>query len=541
MIRRALLPFLVVPSLLAPAGAQNPAPPASTDVSFRVFVRGIPLGSETVSVTKLSDGWRVMSIGQLAAPISFTTRKAEVVYDGEWRPRSLFIDSTLKDQVTTVKTAFAGGKATSEVVQNGQTFQKADEVAEKTIVLPNLIFGLYESLAAQVSAVAPGTTFRVYVAPQAEIDVKLESAAAERVSAPGRVFEARRHRLTFQQGSGPLTVDLWTDGPRLMRITIPSVPIDVIRDDVASVASRATAEYRVNDEDVRAAGNGFNLAGTLSKPAAAAAAPAPAAKPALLPAVVLVPGSGPQDRDESIAGVPVYAQLAGALADAGYLVVRYDKRGLGQSGGRAESTTLLDYAEDVRAVVKFLERRKDVDRKRVALVGYGDGGAIALVAAQREKKITAVALVAAPGTTGAEALLEQQQQLLDRSKTPDTERAAKIELQKKVIDAVLTGKGWEEVPADLRKQAETPWFRSFLEYDPAKVVPRTRQPLFIARGESDATMPPHHADKLAALAGARKNAPPPEVVSLPALTADGRVSADLVSRLVAWLGKDFGK
>ena len=249
-----------------------------------------------------------------------------------------------------------------------------------------------------------------------------------------------------------------------------------------------------------------------------------------------MPGSAPPDRDETVAGVPLFAQLAGALADAGYVVVRYDRRGMGQSGGRAESATLFDYAEDVRAVVRFLERRKDVDKNRIALVAHGDGGAIAVVAAQREKRVAAVALLASPGTTGAELVLEQQQQLLERVNTPEAERAAKIELQKKVHAAVLTGQGWEEVPAPLRKQAETPWFKSFLEFDPGKVIPRMRQPLFVARGDAD---PAHHADKLAALANARKKAPPAEVVSLPALVTDGRVNSDLIARLAAWLKIDY--
>ena len=532
MIRRPLFLLAAILLLASPSSrAQAPA-----DVSFRIFARGIPIGSETVTMVPLADGWKVMVTGQIAAPISLTTRIAEAVYDKEWRPRSLFIDGSVKDQPTTVKTAFEGGKAVSEVVQGGQTFHKADAVSDRTIVLPNLIFGLYEALAARLVTAEPGTKFRVYVAPQQEIDCTLESAVPERVSSPGRVFEARRHRLTFQNQSGPLQVDLWTDGTRLMRITIPTIPVDVIRDDVASVATRSTTEYRANDEDVRAAGNGFYLEGTVSRPAAAGAAPtAPPAKPTPLPAVVLVPASATRDRDETVNGVPVFAQLASALADAGHLVVRYDKRGIGQSGGRAESATLLDYAEDVRAVVKYLESRKDVDRTRIAVVSHGDGAAIALTAAQREKKIASVVLLAAPGTSGADFVLEQQQRLFEQAKTPEAERAAKLEMQKAVNAAVLTGQGWDAVPADLRKLADTPWFKSFLEFDPARVVPRTKQRIFIARGESDPEVAPHHAEKLMALANARKNVPATEIVSLPALFADGKVNTDLVTKIVSWL------
>ena len=73
------------------------------------------------------------------------------------------------------------------------------------------------------------------------------------------------------------------------------------------------------------------------------------------------------------------------------MVLRYDKRGVGQSGGRAESAGLQDYAEDLRAAVKFLSERKDVDAKRIAIVGHSEGGLVAMLAAAKEKKIAGVA------------------------------------------------------------------------------------------------------------------------------------------------------
>ena len=104
----------------------------------------------------------------------------------------------------------------------------------------------------------------------------------------------------------------------------------------------------------------------------------------------------PTDRDEFVAGIPIFAQLANALADAGYLVVRYDERGAGQSGGRQESATLQEFAADARAVVTYLSKRRDVDPRRIALVGYGEGGWISLLVGERENKVAAIGLVAAP-------------------------------------------------------------------------------------------------------------------------------------------------
>jgi uncharacterized protein len=321
----------------------------------------------------------------------------------------------------------------------------------------------------------------------------------------------------------------------------------VIREDVATVAARTSSHYRANDADVSigVGSYGFKLAGTLSKPADAT----PATR---LPAVVLIAGSGPLDRDETAYGIPIFAQLANALADAGFAVVRYDKRGVGQSGGRNEFATLSDYAEDAVAVVKFLEKRKDIDPKRIALVGHSEGAAVALLAARRAGNVSAVAMIAGLGTTGAQLNLEQQQYALKTSKIPEAEHAAKIELQKKVQSAVLTGKGWEDVPADIRKQAESPWFASLLAFDPAPIIDKLDQPLLVIQGALDTQVPPHHAEKLGAFANARKKAPRTEVVVVPGInhllvpakTGDvseytslpnRTIAPDVAEKIAAWL------
>ena len=91
---------------------------------------------------------------------------------------------------------------------------------------------------------------------------------------------------------------------------------------------------------------------------------------------MLVAGSGPIDRDSTVAGIPILSQLAGALAQHGFLVLRYDKRAVGQSGGRSETVTQADYADDLIAIVKWLAKRDDVDSRRIAVAGHSEGGTI---------------------------------------------------------------------------------------------------------------------------------------------------------------------
>jgi len=97
------------------------------------------------------------------------------------------------------------------------------------------------------------------------------------------------------------------------------------------------------------------------------------------------------------------------------------------------------------------------------------------------------------------------------------EKQAKIELQKRIHEAVLTGKGWEALPADVRRQADTPGFLSLLTYDPAKVMPDVRQPLLILQPALDAQVEPPNADRLEELARARKRMADVEVAKLPGL------------------------
>jgi hypothetical protein len=312
-------------------------------------------------------------------------------------------------------------------------------------------------------------------------------------------------------------MDVWTEGSRLLRLDIPTQMLTVLRDDIASVSARLVTMARPNDEEVSVPANGFSLAATISRPVAAAApAPAPGRKPApvRLPAVVLVSGSGPTDRDEYVAGIPIFAQLANALADAGYLVVRYDERGAGQSGGRQESATIEEFAVDVRAVVTYLMRRRDVDQTRVSLVGYGEGGWIALVVAARERKIAAVGLIATPSTPGTELVLEQQRLMFEGSSTSPAVQQAAVDQQKKILEAVVTGNGWENFNPDMRRRVDTPLYRSFLMFEPAQVIVKVRQPMLVMQPMLDREVPAYHGEQLAQLARSRPRAKTTEFVQL---------------------------
>ena len=199
-------------------------------------------------------------------------------------------------------------------------------------------------------------------------------------------------------------------------------------------------------------------------------------------------------------GVPVFGRLAGTLADAGFFVVRFDGRGSGQSGGRTENAGLITYRDDVLSVVQWLRRRRDVDSDRIVIVGYGDSGPIALLAAEREDRIKGVALLAVEGRSGREAVLEQQRRMLERLGVPEVERTKRIALQTSVNEATVTGKGWESISQDVRREADTPWFKSWLLFDPAVTLKEVEQPVLVIQGALDTEVSPADADRLEELA-----------------------------------------
>ena len=530
------------------AAAQAQAPERPT-ANMTIFVRNVPIGSEQVTLRRTADGWTITSSGRLGPPLDAVARLIEARYASDWSPREFRLDATVRGTAQSIRTVVNDGSAVTDLDIGGQKTQKTDPVDASTVLLlPNSFFGPFEAVAARLRTATPGTEIQAFGAPSVKFTIRVGESTPQRIQTTDRLIAARRTAITLVLPGAVFDGALWTDETsRMIRLSLPAQSLEVVRDDVASVASRSVTISRPNDETLRIPANGFVLAGTLSRPDPALPAPR-------LPAVVLVGGSGPMDRDGLTYGIPVLGEIAGALADGGFIVVRYDKRGIGQSGGRAEAASLTDYAEDVRAAVKLLSDRKDVDPRRIAVVGHSEGGAVALLAASKDKRIAAVALLAANGVTGADLILAQQRHQLDRMQLTDAERQSKIDLQKQIHEAVLTGKGWDQVPPELRRTVDTPEFQSILSNDPAKVMPDVRQPILIVQGELDTQVEPSNADQLEALARKRKNQPPVAVVRVPGVNhllvpartgevdeysslPDKHVSPAVTQAIVEWLKK----
>ena len=244
---------------------------------------------------------------------------------------------------------------------------------------------------------------------------------------------------------------------------------------------------------------GVKLAGTLTIP--------PGKGP--FTAVILITGSGAQDRDESLMGHQPFLILADALTRKGIEVLRVDDRGFAKSTGNFATATSADFATDAEAEIAFLKTRPEVNPKKIGLIGHSEGGLIAPMIAARNPDVAFIVMMAGPGVAGDQILIAQQQALaklagvgaekLEKSGKLQGELLALIkqappsvsdtELAKQVEEKLKT-----EVPqaqaAMMAKQVTGPWFRYFLAYDPAPTLAKVQCPVLAINGELDLQVPP---------------------------------------------------
>jgi pimeloyl-ACP methyl ester carboxylesterase len=530
----------------SPAFAQ--APPALTSTrSYTVFLRGTPIGRENLTVRSDAAGLTISSESNLGAPLNVVMRKGEVIYRPDLTPASLTLDATINQKDVSLRTTFANGSAVSEGNDAGTPIRATTAIQPRTFIFPDVFFGAIEALGRQL-AILNGLPddLHAFIAPGVDIALRVKDASRGRVAMGPASLEVYRYELVFSNSTGELTANLVTElNGGFLTFSLPAQALEVIREDLTTATARMLVYSNPTDEPASILSNGFTLGATITRPRGASA-------PAKLPAIVLLGGSGAEERDGYVGGVPIMGQLAGALADAGFIVVRYDRRGAGQSGGRAESATLSDYAEDVRVAVRWLADRKDVDDKRIAVLGHSESAWVAMLAASRDSRIAAVVSIAAPSQTGAELVLDQQRTELARLNLSPVEREERIALQKRIQAAVLSGSGWEGVPANVRQQADTPWFQSLLAYDPARVLEKVKQPLLFLHGQLDKQIAVENVERLSATARKTSKSKVIDVVSVrgvnhllvPAVTGDvaeygtltdRTVSRDVTMAITGWL------
>ena len=185
--------------------------PGST--TFLVFFRQRPVGREEVTVVRNAEGWTVRGTSQLGGPIDITTRRAEVRYDADWKPLSLIVDSIAGGQDMQLRTTFANGTASNELVTQGATTPKDIPVSADAVVLPNTFLGSYAALAHRLQGMKPGAELRGYFAPQVEAPIRVAETASEKIETPRETIAATRVLLKVVNPPPAPELDLtvWMD------------------------------------------------------------------------------------------------------------------------------------------------------------------------------------------------------------------------------------------------------------------------------------------------------------------------------------------
>jgi len=257
----------------------------------------------------------------------------------------------------------------------------------------------------------------------------------------------------------------------------------------------------------------FHFEGTLTLPHG----------PGPFPAVVMITGSGPQDRDEQLVGFRPFRIIADHLTRLEIAVYRYDDRGVGSSTGSVSEATSSDFADDVLAAATRISAHPRIDAARIGLIGHSEGGIVAPIAANRSSAISFAVLLAGTSVTGAEVIYEQAMLIARTASASEDDIAKQTQFQQRMFEALKRGEDLEqfrdEMAADFRQaiatappeqraaisdvdefietrvnteiaQIQTPWFRYFLSYDPAVALRKAEIPILALFGELDLQVSP---------------------------------------------------
>lgn len=311
----------------------------------------------------------------------------------------------------------------------------------------------------------------------------------------GTLIHADTISGVFVQAAMPLKLNLVRlkdELPVFRRLQEPLLPYPYIAEEVAFVNSKAN----------------ITLAGTFTFPRGKGK----------FPTVVLITGSGPQNRDEELLGHKPFLVLSDYLTRRGIAVLRFDDRGFGKSTGDFAAATTADFATDVEAAISFLLTRKEVDKRNIGLIGHSEGGIIAPMVAIRSKSVKFIVLMAGTGIPGGE-LLHLQQELIGRGMGIAEEELLKTKiLNQKILNLVQTINETERLKNELAslvsefigenpqmanpqnlpegeivnaiiKQYVSPWMINFIKHNPASDLERVRCAVLAINGEKDLQVP----------------------------------------------------
>ena len=252
-----------------------------------------------------------------------------------------------------------------------------------------------------------------------------------------------------------------------------------------------------------------SLSGTLTLPK----------KDGIFPVVILITGSGPQNRDEELLGHKPFLIISDYLTKNEIAVLRYDDRGVGQSTGDFKTATSADFATDVESAIAYLKTRKEIKKNKIGLIGHSEGGLIAPIVASKSKDLAFIILLAGTGIQGNKLLLLQQELIAKANGSSEAEIKKSNQTNAKLFEMVVQSNDNQKLKTDLANlinetlkndtstqipngltkkeyismqvnQISSPWMQYFIKFNPATVLKKVKCPVLAVNGYKDLQVPP---------------------------------------------------
>lgn len=487
-------------------------------------VTGSWLGTLDVKVAKLRIQLNIKKTknGEFkGGMVSLDQSPVEIAFD-----RITVKEDVFEFEIKNLKVVFKGkisGKGTvitGEFNQMGQAFPLEFKKMDKPVVkkLTEVWQGKMKAGAQQFDF-----QFRVYKDADGRKTVELDSFS-EKITVPGEM-EQKDSDVTISipatkakyvgklDEKKEVIIGSWKQSGGEFPLNLKKVKLDEVREITRNrpQTPKPPFEYQARDFEVRISDmkESFDsetvLAGTLTTPNGEGP----------FPTLIMISGSGPQDRDEQIFGHRPFFVYADHLAQHGYAVIRFDDRGIAKSKGNFATATSADFADDVEALLLWASKQAELDSKKLILCGHSEGGLIAPMVAARNQSVAGIVMLAGPGVSGekiilnqtrkiaatagaTEGVLDMQEQMLTaifgRLKSdlaPDDE--FKTELKdslKKEFEGVA---GLEAILAAVDRsvvQFAVPWMKYFISYEPSTSLTKTVCPVFAVVGSNDLQVDP---------------------------------------------------
>lgn len=460
---------------------------------------GMPIDSAS-----LEKGEFVFSMKQIGGSYKGTLDKAGDTIDGTWTQAG-------RDMKLVLKRAKAADlpKVPMVSAEDGKKIQ-----------------GIWQGRLKVNPVISLRLVFRVKVAQDGRIAAVMESPDQTPAPIPVSNVQFAQGEATFEVKSaagkftgklndaGSELIGKWSQGGNDLPLTLTKT--EKVEEPKRPQTPKPPFSYKAEDVKVENKAAGLTLAGTLTLPKGSGP----------FPAAIMITGSGAQDRDETLFAHKPFLVIADALTKAGIAVLRCDDRGTGASTGDFGKATSVDFATDVKAQLDYLKGRKDIDAKKIGLIGHSEGGLIAPMVAAERKDVGYIVLLAGTGLDGMQILKLQNALILKAMGMPEEEVKQGVEVLAKALDLITKGPDGPELDKKLdailneqiaREKAakkakgdtnegddastlaqaragfarlKSPWMTYFLGYDPRPALRKVTCPVLAVNGEKDLQVPP---------------------------------------------------